>query len=81
MFDKIKIKEWKPDYGPEKNNSRSGAIAIGRKKIKVLKNPISRVLWILFLGLRSKVKLVIWKFIPLSRITTIFGTICLNGKF
>ena len=38
MFDKIKIKEWYPDYGPSENNTRSGATAIGVREFLIAYN-------------------------------------------
>ncbi len=38
MFDKIKTKEWKPDCGPARNNSKSGAIAIGAREFLIAYN-------------------------------------------
>lgn len=36
--DKIKLPEWKPDYGPAQWNERSGNIAIGARKILIAYN-------------------------------------------
>ena len=38
MFDKIKTKEWYPDYGPSENNTRSGATAIGVREFLIAYN-------------------------------------------
>ncbi len=38
MFKKIKTKEWKPDYGPSKNNIKSGSIAIGAREFLIAYN-------------------------------------------
>jgi glutamate formiminotransferase len=38
MFEKIKEKEWKPDYGPQEMNEKSGATAIGARPFLIAYN-------------------------------------------
>ena len=38
MFEKIKTKQWKPDYGPSENNLKSGTIAIGTREFLIAYN-------------------------------------------
>jgi len=38
LEEKMKLKEWKPDYGPKKFNKKSGATIIGARKILIAYN-------------------------------------------
>jgi glutamate formiminotransferase/formiminotetrahydrofolate cyclodeaminase len=38
MFEKIKLPEWKPDYGPAKNSIKSGATVIGARDFLIAYN-------------------------------------------
>ena len=38
MFEKIKLKEWKPDYGSPSNNIKSGVTAIGAREFLIAYN-------------------------------------------
>jgi len=38
LEEKMKLKEWKPDYGPKKFNAKTGATIIGARKILIAYN-------------------------------------------